>query len=70
MLTPASSTEPIAITGFYDADWASDPDDRRSTSGACIFLGPNLVSLWARKQTLVARSSAEAEYKRDRKSVV
>lgn len=63
MLTPASSTEPIAITGFCDADWASDPDDRRSTSGACIFLGPNLVSWWARKQTLVARSSAEAEYR-------
>jgi len=63
MLTPASSTEPIAITGFCDTDWASDPDDRRSTSGACIFLGPNLVSWWARKQTLLARSSAEAEYR-------
>jgi hypothetical protein len=63
LLTPASTTEPLAITGFCDADWASDPDDRRSTSGACIFLGPNLVSWWAKKQTLVARSSAEAEYR-------
>ena len=63
LLTPASTTEPLAITGFCDADWASDPDDRKSTSGACIFLGPNLISWWARKQTLVARSSAEAEYR-------
>lgn len=63
LLEPASSTAPITITGFCDADWTSDPDDRRSTSGACIFFGPNLVSWWAKKQTLVARSSAEAEYK-------
>lgn len=56
-------TEPIAITGFCDADWAFDPDDRRSTSGACIYLGPNLVSWWAKKQTLVVRSSVEAEYR-------
>ncbi|MCI80473.1 retrovirus-related Pol polyprotein from transposon TNT 1-94, partial [Trifolium medium] len=36
--------KPLTLIGFCDADWAFDPDDRRSTSGACIFVGPNLVS--------------------------
>ena len=39
-----SSNSHLNITGFCDADWASDVDDRHSTSGYCLFLGPNLVS--------------------------
>jgi len=51
------------IHAYCDADWASDIDDRRSTSGACIYFGSTLVSWWSKKHTLVARSSAEAEYR-------
>jgi len=57
-LQPAPSSTQYTLTAFCDADWASDIDDRRSTSGACIYFGKNLVSWWSKKQTLVARSSA------------
>ena len=63
LLTLASTTEPLAITGFCDVDWASDPDAKRSTSAACIFLGPNLISWWAKKQTLSSSSIVEVEYR-------
>lgn len=54
---------PIHLTAYSDADWGSDSDDRRSTSSACVFLGPNLVSWWAKKQAVVSRSSTKAEYR-------
>lgn len=63
LIKPAKTTPSIKIFGFCDADWAADQDDRRSTSGACIFLGPNMVSWWAKKQVLVAKSTTEAEYR-------
>ncbi|XP_019432742.1 PREDICTED: uncharacterized protein LOC109339708 [Lupinus angustifolius] len=36
----ATSSVPLTISTFCDADWASDIDDRKSTSGACLFLVP------------------------------
>ncbi|KAM1723464.1 hypothetical protein COP2_022338 [Malus domestica] len=56
------------LYGFSDSDWAGSVGDRRSTTGACIFLGPNLLTWtakkqWiAKKQSIVSRSSTEAEY--------
>jgi len=32
LIKAAPLHEPFTLTGFCDADWASDPDDRRSTS--------------------------------------
>ncbi|GAV74092.1 hypothetical protein CFOL_v3_17573, partial [Cephalotus follicularis] len=51
------------IEGFSDADWAESPVDRRSTSGYCAFVGGNLVSCKGKKQPVVARLSAESEYR-------
>jgi len=60
-LSPSSQTP--TLKAFYDIDWASDPDDRRNTSGAVVYFGSNLVSWWSRKQPMVARSSTEVEYR-------
>jgi hypothetical protein len=50
------------LVGFSDSDFAGCPVDRKSTSGACHFLGRSLVSWSSKKQNLVALSTAEAEY--------
>ena len=46
---------------YVDADWAGSVNDRRSTSGYCSYVWGNLVTWKSKKQTVVARSSIEAE---------
>jgi len=48
---------------YVDADYVGSIVDRRSTTGYCMFLGGNLETWRSKKQNVVARSSAEAEFR-------
>lgn len=50
------------ISGYADADWGGNTEDRRSYSGFVFYIGNNAISWESRKQPTVALSSTEAEY--------
>jgi hypothetical protein len=50
------------LVGWCDADWASDPDTRRSTTGYVFQVGSGSIAWATRKQRTVALSSTESEY--------
>ena len=58
-----SASASLQLRAYTDADWAGCPDTRRSTSGFCVYIGDSLVSWSSKRQAIVSRSSAEAEYR-------
>uniref|UniRef100_A0A2N9EJK6 CCHC-type domain-containing protein n=1 Tax=Fagus sylvatica TaxID=28930 RepID=A0A2N9EJK6_FAGSY len=54
--------EDLRLTGYSDADWASDKDERKSTSGYAFILGGGAVSWCSKKQSCIALSTMESEY--------
>ncbi|KAK6134940.1 hypothetical protein DH2020_031318 [Rehmannia glutinosa] len=63
MTRPDISFSGVSLGGYLCRSCWACVDDRKSTSGYCIFLGPNLVAWSSRKQSVVARSSTESEYR-------
>lgn len=57
------SPDSLDLSVYTDADQPGCKVTRRSTSGFCAFLGCNLIVWGSRKQTVVARSVGEAEYR-------
>ncbi len=52
----------LQLSAFADANHAPTILDRRSTSGYTVFLGKSLISWRSCKQSVIAQSTAEAEY--------
>uniref|UniRef100_A0A0V0GS79 Putative ovule protein n=1 Tax=Solanum chacoense TaxID=4108 RepID=A0A0V0GS79_SOLCH len=50
------------MTTFCDDDWASCVLTKKSVTGYMVKVGRSLVSWKAKKQTIVSKSSTEAEY--------
>ena len=53
----------LRVEAYTDANWAGSPSDRKSTTRYCTILGGNLITWRSKKKTVVAKSSAEAEYR-------
>ncbi|GJW45137.1 uncharacterized mitochondrial protein-like protein [Tanacetum coccineum] len=54
---------PFDLVAYTDSDYAGASLDRKSTIRGCQFLGCRLISWQCKKQTIVANSTTEAEYK-------
>ncbi|KAK3023749.1 LOW QUALITY PROTEIN: hypothetical protein RJ639_044458 [Escallonia herrerae] len=62
-ILPEPYQDPNPSTVPAESDWAGSITDRRSTSGYCTYVWGNLVTWRSKKQSVVSRSSAEAEFR-------
>ncbi len=59
--TIAYQTMPNHLSIFADANWAGCRRTRKSTSGGLVQMGDHYIKSWAKTQSTIATSSAEAE---------
>ena len=50
------------MAGYTDTDWAGSDEEMRSISRSCFTLGSGVITWHSKRQTIVAQSTAEAEY--------
>jgi hypothetical protein len=53
---------PAVLEGYSDANWISDSDETKSTSGYVFTLGGGAITWRSAKQTIIARSTMESEF--------
>jgi hypothetical protein len=61
MKIDASQLDSVTVHAYCDADFANEKD-RKSISGYAIMFGTCCISYRSKKQSIVAMSTAEAEY--------
>ncbi|KAK3041977.1 hypothetical protein RJ639_002285 [Escallonia herrerae] len=61
LLEPYQDPNPSTVPA--ESDWAGSITDRRFTSGYCTYVWGNLVTWRSKKQSVVSRNSAEAEFR-------
>ena len=54
--------EKFDLRAYTDVGWASNIDDKKSTSGGALFLGKRLVTWTSKKQSCTSQSTVEAKY--------
>jgi hypothetical protein len=52
----------LLLRGHCDSDWGSDAATRKSTSGFVFTLAGGAIAWMSKRQSVVAQSTAEAEY--------
>ncbi|XP_052888074.1 secreted RxLR effector protein 161-like [Gossypium arboreum] len=57
-----NKAESLKLFGYTGSDWGGSIDDMKSTSGYVFTLGSTIFYWSSKKQSVVAQSTAEAEY--------
>jgi len=53
---------PAVLERYSDANWISDSDETKSTSGYVFTLGGGAITWRSTRQTIIARSTMESEF--------
>jgi len=53
---------PTVLEGYINANWISDSDETKSTSGYVFILGGGTITWRSARQTIISRSTMESEF--------